>query len=175
MKSLLLAALVVAGVFVDTPPDAPPESYDFMPHHASPTPSPSPSDAVENTPYEPDLVKEAVRHLMAFKGMTEEQYRADPNSLIANKQDVGRFLAYLAVLTYIEGRTNWAIQHYCQAITVDPRFLSLEDIQADADKTFLPALQVIRLEALKYLADHISRNLKLLPSRVYASPSPQAE
>ena len=175
MKSLLLAALVVAGVFIDTPPDAPPESYDFMPHHASPTPSPSPSDAIEDTPYEPALVKQAVRHLMVFKGMNEEQYRADPNSLISDKQDVGRFLAYLAVLTYLEGHTIWAIQHYCQAITVDPRYMGLDDIPPDTEKTFLTGLQVIRLEALKYLADRISRNLKLLPSRVYASPSPQAE
>lgn len=175
MKALLLAGLMVAGVTVLDPPDEPPQSYDFMPGHASPSPSPSPSDLPESAPYEPVLVKQAVLNLMAFKGMTEEQYRADPNSLISDKQDVGRFLAYLAVLTYLEGRTNWAIQHYCQAISVDPRYLSLEDIPADADKTFLPALQVIRLEAVKYLADHISRNLKLLPSRVYASPSPQTE
>jgi len=51
-------------------------------------------------------------------------------------------------------------------LSVDPRYLALDEVAPDPDKTFLPALQVIRLEAVQFLAERVGQKLiQVLPSK----------
>ena len=177
MVSMLVASLALgpSGQPIEEPRDRP---FDPEPQHVQPqaTASPIPipdvgKDLAAVLPYRPDVVHQAVLRLKAFKGISDDQYRADPGVVLENMEDLGRLLAYMAIIDYSNGNTQWAILLYCQAIKADPRYLSLDAVPLDTDPSFLTGLQVIRLEALKYFAGLVSHELKMLPSKIPPSPS----
>lgn len=163
MRSILLAALaglaltspVEAGLFIPKPSPS-----------ATPSPAASPLVDVRDFPYEPRLIRRAIRQLLKHKGVPAADFHRDQSVLVTSREDLGRFFAYLAVASHAEGKPKWAIIYYCQAIKADPRYVGLETIPPDEDKTFLPALQVIKLETLLFFADHVAQPVDAIPSQL---------
>ena len=131
-------------------------SFDVLPL-TSPSPAPAGRlEELEHLPYEPDVIAQAMRRLKAFKRVEDGWPPRDPSMLLQEPQDLARLLAYMAVISHSQGHIHWAILYYCNAIKYDPRYLSLDAVPPDDDKSFLPALQVIRLEALQFFTDRVT-------------------
>src|SRR2546425_6139289 len=99
MRNIILAGLILAGCSTKDPtpadklPDPPPQ---FL--RSSPSPSPSVGALRTLTPpYDPGTILEATKRLARFKGISREQYKAHPEMLIADQQDLARFFGYMAV------------------------------------------------------------------------------